>query len=73
MNTSEFMSLGRTKQLAHINNLEALNIQKTEMIKQLTEDNTELITAFKHYHVNDGSTDACSKCGFDLRNPIHIL
>ena len=35
MKESEFKSLGTTKQLQYINNLEALNVQKTEMIREL--------------------------------------
>ncbi len=29
--------------------------------------------AFKHIHINNGIDDACRKCGFDLRNPIHAV
>jgi len=31
----------------------------------------QLLTAFRHRHVNNGEDDACKACGFDLRHEIH--
>ena len=40
-------------------------------IAELKADNAALIDAFQHWHVNDEVSDACGKCGLDLRNPVH--
>lgn len=31
----------------------------------------EVISKFKHTHVNNGIDDSCKQCGFDLRHEIH--
>jgi len=30
-----------------------------------------LLNAFRHVHVSQDDTDACSRCGLDLRNVVH--
>ena len=37
----------------------------------LRRDVRQYLKAFVHYHVNNGTDDACKQCGLDLRNPVH--
>lgn len=39
--------------------------------RTLERELEEVISKFKHIHVNNGINDACKQCGFDLRHEIH--
>ena len=66
MNKQDFLSLGTARQLQHINNLEALNVQKTEMIRQLEEENNNNIKELKNYQA------VCPYCEFEFILDVDI-
>lgn len=41
-------------------------------LRSAQAENERLLGAFRHWHVNNGTNDACRQCGLDLRDEVHI-
>ncbi len=42
-----------------------------ESVESIIQERNQLLSTFRHTHVNNGTDDTCKKCGLDLRHPIH--
>lgn len=39
----------------------------------MEQEHAAWLKTFRHIHVNNGTDDACARCGLDLRNRIHFV
>ena len=44
-----------------------------DVCREIERDKNQLLMAFAHRHDNNGTDDACARCGLDLRNPVHAV